>query len=112
MSAESVARPGVKQPIIDAEDNGLRRISARQLSQLERKETLATLQGEGLVSEKQLKFARKVLGLRQMDLAERLGVTTETVSRWETGVEPFKRHVQLAISKLLEDAIRMDNDPT
>ncbi|MBN2195014.1 MAG: helix-turn-helix transcriptional regulator [Polyangiaceae bacterium] len=41
------------------------------------------------------------MGLRQVDLAEHLGVTGETVSRWENDAESFTRAAQLAVLALL-----------
>ncbi len=76
-------------------------LTAEEASELERRATIAVLRDIDLVSGAELRFARKVLGLRQVELAEHLGVTPETVSRWETGADPFKRPVQLAICDLL-----------
>jgi transcriptional regulator with XRE-family HTH domain len=56
-----------------------------------------------LVGGAELKFARKAMGRKQTELAEHLGVNAETVSRWETGTDPFKRPVQLAILQLLTE---------
>jgi DNA-binding transcriptional regulator YiaG len=53
-----------------------------------------------------LRFARKAMGVTQPELGAILGVATETVSRWETGAEPFKRTVQLALAQLLDMAHR------
>ena len=51
-----------------------------------------------------LKFARKALGLKQAELAAILDVSAETISRWETSADPFKRQVQLAYAQLLDIA--------
>lgn len=76
-------------------------LTAEEVSEYERRATIAVLRDVDLVSGTELKFARKVLGLRQAELAEHLGVTPETVSRWETGAELFKRPIQLAICDLI-----------
>lgn len=39
----------------------------------------------GLLSAEQIRTSREQLGLSQRELAEHLGVATETISRWETG---------------------------
>ena len=39
----------------------------------------------GLLSAEQIRTNREELGLSQRQLAERLGVAVETISRWETG---------------------------
>ena len=39
----------------------------------------------GLLSADQIRTNREQLGLNQRQLAERLGVAVETISRWETG---------------------------
>jgi putative zinc finger/helix-turn-helix YgiT family protein len=38
-----------------------------------------------LLSDEQIRIARKRLGLSQKELAERLGMAEATISRWETG---------------------------
>ena len=81
-------------------------LSAGQLSELERRAAITVLRDVELVTGAELKFARKVLGLRQTELADHLGVAPETVSRWETGAEVFKRPVQLAVCALLEEVQR------
>lgn len=48
------------------------------------------------------KYARKALGLRQVDLARLLGVEPETVSRWENEHVTMPRAEQLAIVALLD----------
>jgi RHS repeat-associated protein len=50
--------------------------------------------------------ARKVLGFKQTELAERLAVAPETVSRGETGGQAFDRSVQLAVLAMLEQVHR------
>ncbi len=54
------------------------------------------------------KYARKALGLRQVDLASLLCVEPETVSRWENDRMPMPRAEQLAIVALLDVA---EHDP-
>jgi DNA-binding transcriptional regulator YiaG len=76
-------------------------LSAEMVSMLERRATITVLRDVELVSGEELRFARKVLGLRQTELAEQLGVAVETVSRWETGADAFKRPIQLAVCDLL-----------
>src|SRR6266545_3612241 len=46
------------------------------------------------------RLMRKVLGMRAVDLAELLGVTPETISRWETDKHPID-HEALALLSLL-----------
>jgi DNA-binding transcriptional regulator YiaG len=76
-------------------------LSAEMVSELERRATITVLRDVELVSGEELRFARKVLGLRQSELAEQLGVAVETVSRWEPGADAFKRPIQLAVCDLL-----------
>lgn len=51
-----------------------------------------------------LKAAREALGLSQNGLAERLGVSQSTVSRWEAGLMPIERPamLRLALERLAE----------
>ena len=49
----------------------------------------------------EIKFLRKAAGWRAKDLAEKLGVAPETVSRWEHAAPPiseqWERHLRLAV---------------
>lgn len=48
-----------------------------------------------------MRFMRKEAGLRSMELAEFLGVTPETVSRWETGKQPVERRAMAVVGALV-----------
>ena len=48
-----------------------------------------------------LKFARKALGLTQAELAKKLGLTQETISRHETGTMPAPAEYRFALAGLL-----------
>lgn len=78
-------------------------ITADELSRLERRGAITVLSEAEVIEGGELKFARNALGLTQAELACHLGVTTETVCRWETGREEFKRQTRLAVLRLLED---------
>ncbi len=54
------------------------------------------------------KYARKALGLRQIDLASLLRVEPETISRWENGRVAMPRAEQLAMVALIDVA---EHDP-
>lgn len=47
-----------------------------------------------------LKRRREKLGLTQEQLARELDVTVLTVSRWERGVYPVPKHIELAVEAL------------
>jgi len=81
-------------------------LSSEQLGALEVRAAITVLTDVELVAGAELKFARKAMGLTQVALAEHLGVNAETISRWETNAEPFKRTVQLAVLRLLDEVQR------
>ncbi|MFZ5439517.1 MAG: type II TA system antitoxin MqsA family protein [Myxococcota bacterium] len=48
-----------------------------------------------------MRFMRKAAGLRARELAELLGVTPETVSRWETGKQPMEHRAMAVVGSLV-----------
>jgi DNA-binding transcriptional regulator YiaG len=54
----------------------------------------------------EMRFARKALALRQVELGKLLGVNACTVSDWESGKCRITRQTQLAMRSLLEQAER------
>lgn len=48
-----------------------------------------------------LRFARKALSMTQLQLAERLGATAESVSRWERGEREMEQWISPAVIGLL-----------
>jgi DNA-binding transcriptional regulator YiaG len=73
-----------------------------ELGTLERRAAIAVLHDVRTIEGPELRDARKVLGLKQTELAQYLDVAPETVSRWETGAQTFDRSVQLAVLAMLE----------
>lgn len=52
-----------------------------------------------------LKFVRKALGLRAVELGELLDVSAETVSRWENGHRSAERSVWNTLADLVSDRL-------
>lgn len=50
------------------------------------------------------KYARKAVGIRAEDLASLLGVTRETISRWETGKHPIDSAALAVLALIVKDA--------
>ena len=57
----------------------------------------------GMTSQ-ELKERRKKLGLRQDQLAERLGVARNTVSRWELNDVAIPAYLHLALKQIEEES--------
>ena len=54
----------------------------------------------GVVTGEEMKTIRDGLGMTQKEFAEKLGVTTQTVSRYERNAEPIPRYMELAMEHL------------
>lgn len=46
-----------------------------------------------------LKSARATLGLSQAELGHRIGVTRNTINRWEMGLHPIPRWAEMVLQK-------------
>ncbi|MBN1606310.1 MAG: helix-turn-helix domain-containing protein [Polyangiaceae bacterium] len=79
-----------------------------ELGILERRAAIAVPHDVRTIEGPELRDARRVLGLKQAELAHLLDVAPETVSRWETGAQAFDRSVQLAALAMLEHVHRGD----
>lgn len=77
--------------------------SLRDLNLYELRAAAEVLRHEERVSGAVLRFARKALGMLQTELAERLGHSPETLSRWENGKAEIPKSVPLAMVGLLND---------
>jgi putative zinc finger/helix-turn-helix YgiT family protein len=60
----------------------------------------------GVRTPEELKFMRKAVGIRAVDLAEWLKVTPETISHWETGKHPPDVATRSTIASIVLDTLR------
>jgi DNA-binding transcriptional regulator YiaG len=70
-----------------------------------------TLETQDRLEPEAIKFLRHALGLKSKELAERLMVRAETVSRWEKGEQP-NRHIMLVMISLVDAALANNELPT
>lgn len=87
-------------PVPTCEKCGTSLISQKEMEESERRAALRVLKDVEGPSGDVLRFARKALGLRQVDLATALGKTFETVCRWEKD-EHIPRTLSLAMAHIL-----------
>lgn len=69
-------------------DCGERLIVIPAIEVLHREIAYALINKPARLASEEVRFLRKWLGFSRLDLAEHIGVTPETVSRWETGKAP------------------------
>ena len=65
----------------------------------------AELARRGDVSPAAVRDMRKTIPLRRDDLAAMLGVTTDTIVRWESGEEPIERNAAALLSMMVLDRL-------
>ena len=68
---------------------GLAEVAIHKLEELHRAIASALLHKPALLAAGEIRFLRKQLGWSGAELANHLGVTRETVSRWEQGAAPM-----------------------
>jgi putative zinc finger/helix-turn-helix YgiT family protein len=68
---------------------GTEEVGIPRIEQLHRALAAAFVRQPRMVASAELRFLRKHLGLSAGDFARMMGVTRETVSRWETGAKPM-----------------------
>jgi DNA-binding XRE family transcriptional regulator len=73
----------------------------RELGGYQRRAAAVVLWNAKTVNGTVIRYARKAIGLRQIDLADILGCASETLSRWETDNQPTLRDTQLALIAIL-----------
>jgi DNA-binding transcriptional regulator YiaG len=87
-------------------EDGSFAMSSADFGRLRLEAAVAVYQHVESITGDELRFARKAMGLRPLELAALLDVTPEIVSRWETGADPIGRQTQLAVLLYLEHKVR------
>ena len=85
-------------------------LTTEQLAGYERRAAALVLRDGRRASGAVLRYARKVLGLRQSELGTLIDSAAETISRWENDREAVPRTVQLAVVALLDAVERREID--
>lgn len=86
-------------------DCGEYTVPAGMLEKVELRAALVVLTDAPSVSGEAVKFARKALGLTQTELAERIGSTKESISRWEREERPMEPWVPLTVLALIRERL-------
>jgi DNA-binding transcriptional regulator YiaG len=81
-------------------------LAANDLAAYQRRAAAIVLRDGRFVKGAVVRYARKALGLRQVDLAVLLHKSAENISRWETGDIEIPRAEQLAVMACLDAAER------
>lgn len=80
-------------------------ISADDLEMVELRAALVAFTDAPRVTGEMVRFARKALGLTQAELADRIGSTKESVSRWEREERPMEPWVPLTVLGLVREKL-------
>ena len=77
-------------------------LTGDELAGYQRRAAALVLRDGRLVNKDVVRYARKALGLRQVDLGELLDKSPENISRWENGEVRIPRAEQVALIALLD----------
>jgi DNA-binding transcriptional regulator YiaG len=80
-------------------------LPADALAKVELRAALVAFTDAPRVTGSMLRFARKALDMTQAQLAERIGTTFESVSRWEREERPMEPWVPLAVLGLVRERL-------
>lgn len=89
----------VRRPVCDK--CGDFTIPAKTLEKVELRAAIVALSDVAATTGAMIRFARKALGMTQVEFATALDTTGESVSRWEREERPMERWVPLAVKGLL-----------
>jgi DNA-binding transcriptional regulator YiaG len=81
-------------------------LSLKELAGYQRRAAAIVLREAPHIKGLHIRYARKALGVRQVDLARIIGCEAETLSRYENDTNPMPRATQLAIVAVLDEAER------
>jgi DNA-binding transcriptional regulator YiaG len=85
-------------------------LSLKDLAGYQRRAAAIVIRDAKRIDGAVVRYARKALGLRQVDLAELLECAAETVSRWETDDLEMPRASQLALVAILDGVSSYDGN--
>jgi len=61
---------------------------------------------QDIMTKKEFKLLRGLIGLSQWKLAKEMGVTIRTITRWERGEFPIPRVAELALRNLFRETLK------
>lgn len=80
-------------------------LSASALEKVELRAAVVAFTDAPRVTGSMVRFARKALGMTQSELAQRIGTSPESVSRWEREERPMEVWVPIAVIGLVRERI-------
>jgi DNA-binding transcriptional regulator YiaG len=78
----------------EAENNGASGVIIPDLAGLEAAMAVARISDEFKLNGQEIRFLRRAIGVKAVELAKFLDVTPETMSRWENGREPISTNAE------------------
>jgi len=89
----------IRRPVCDK--CGEYTLPAKTLEKVELRAAIVALADAAQATGAMIRFARKALGMTQVDFAGALGTTPESVSRWERDERPMEKWLPVAVKGLL-----------
>lgn len=99
----NVVDGSARRPVCDS--CGEYSISSNLLEKIELRAALVVYSDAAEITGGVLRFARKALSLTQAQLAEKLGTTAESISRWERDERPMEKWLHPAVKGLILDRL-------